>query len=205
MATKKYFLDKEKTDVLRLKWGYNWKNFIVTHNEQELGRFANKQELLAGKSFHTADGREIFIRLKGGITNELEILVNGEVLPGSPSDPKTIVKTAFGIALFVGLLNVVLGAIGTFAEVEFLQDIGANAFMLGFGVVITALAFGIKAKSLIALVLVNVVYGLDSIFWIIMLFETTENVPIAGLVFRIFIIIALVRAIPAMKKLKKQS
>jgi len=56
MATKKYYLDKEKIDVLRLKWGFNWKNFIVIHNEQELGGFANKKELLAGKSFNTADG-----------------------------------------------------------------------------------------------------------------------------------------------------
>jgi hypothetical protein len=205
MATKKYYLNKEKTDVLRLKWGYNWKNFAVIHNQEEIGSFANKKELLAGKSFMTADGREIFIRLKGGITNELEILVNGEVLPGSPSDPKTIVKTAFGIALFVGLLNVVLGAIGTFAEVELLQNLGANEFMLVFGVVITALAFGIKAKSFISLILVNVIYGLDSILWIIMLFEATDNIPIAGLIFRVLIIMALIRAIPAMKKLKKQS
>jgi len=115
------------------------------------------------------------------------------------------VKTAFGIALFVGLLNVVLGAIGSFAEVKFLQNLGAIEFMLGFGVLITALAFGIKTKSFISLILVNVIYGLDSILWIIMLFEATDNIPIAGLIFRVLIIMAFIRTIPAMKKLKKQS
>jgi len=203
MASKKFYLDKEKTDLLHLSWGYNWKSFTVTHNGNKIGGFENKAELLEGNTFQTEDDREISIKLKSKFSNEIEILLNGKILPGSPTDPKTIVKSAFGVALFIGLLNVLIGAIGYFAQVSILQNLGAGPIMIGFGVVITALAFGIKAKNMIALILVNVLYIIDTILWLFLIIENGANVPTAGLIFRIFLIIMLARTIPAMKKLKK--
>jgi len=204
MASKRFYLDKEKKDVIYLKWGLNWKNFTITHQEKIIGRFENKSELLKGNTFQTEDGRNISIKLKSKFSNEFEILLNDEILPGSFTDPKVIVKSAFIVALIIGLLNIIIGALGYFFHSYVLQELGAGIIMLVFGAIITALAFGIKAKSMISLILVTSLYFIDTILWMAFVIESGNDVPTAASILRIVLIIILLRTIPAMKNLKKQ-
>ncbi len=89
-----------------------WKNFKINIGGELVGGFESQKELRLGKDFKLIDGSTLSIKLaQNGIAPELQILKDGQALEGSATAPETRLKTAYGIVLFLGGLNLVMAVI----------------------------------------------------------------------------------------------
>ncbi len=83
MPKKVFYLDKEKTEAIKLSWGFYFKNLTITKDEQPIGQVSNAKELKEGRAFTLPDGKTLSVQLKRtGLGRELEILINGKPVPG---------------------------------------------------------------------------------------------------------------------------
>jgi hypothetical protein len=79
MRTKQIFLDDAKTNFLTVEWAEDFTSLRLMRNDQRIGEFLNKEDLLIGKSFKI-ENNLIFINLKKTLFGlpELHFLINGK-------------------------------------------------------------------------------------------------------------------------------
>lgn len=92
MANKTYYTDKDKVNKLNCQWGYNWKNFKLYYNNKLIGEFKNRKELLKGQEYKLDEENLLSVKLHTGFGDELRLLLNGEPIKGSSSDPIKLLK-----------------------------------------------------------------------------------------------------------------
>jgi len=203
MPRKKYALIKSGPKEIECSWGFAWKNFTVTQNGNIIGTIANQRELKEGRQFSLADGSTLWVRLKIGFgTSGLEVLHNGQPLPGSDMDPAQKVKVAFILLLVITGLNLLAGILLSMLDLQSL-GLGIGIGYIIFGVIFGALAFAVRAKSLVALYIAIALLILDAIAGIAV--QVMSNSPtFVWVIVRILILIYLFSAIKAMKDLKTQ-
>jgi hypothetical protein len=126
MPTKTYYLDDAKTEPIQVRWGMFWKNFTLTQHGQVLARVPNRSALKAGVVVSLADGRALSARLSPQfMQEELELLLDGQPLPGSPTHPHYRVQQAVYALSAVGGFNIVMGLI---AEIRPYADLQKSGF-----------------------------------------------------------------------------
>ncbi|WP_242926988.1 hypothetical protein [Pontibacter vulgaris] len=201
MPAKTYHIDTDNT--LTLQWKFNWKNMTLSWNGEPLGVIDNQQQLKEGRSITLPNGDLLQIRLTGGVSQELEVLLNGTPLPGSATDPLQRVKSAFHLALFLGILNLAIGLLAGFVNLDILKALTAGPASIAAGILYIGLAFGIKRLYLVALYSMIGLLALDIILTLYL--TTTEGTaynPTSGILVKGFFIFILTKAVPAIKFLK---
>lgn len=137
MPSKYFVLDAAETQVVNLSWELFWNNFTVTENGHVLGQIANQKALRQGETFALADGRSLSVRLRRVLmSEELEVLVDGQPLAGSSTHPQERFKQGLYTLLFLVSINVVLGLVAELGQVELLQTLG-----LGYGTALIGLFY----------------------------------------------------------------
>jgi len=205
MPKQMYALEPGGPKQLEISWKGMWKDFTVKFNDQVIGTLSGQKELKAGQPFTLPDGSALSVQLvQKFFSAELQVLRNGQPLPGSSSDPASRLKNAYGIVFFVAGLNIVLGLIATLFQVEFLWAIGIGFFSIIFGLVFLLLGFFVKKRSLIALILAIVIFALDGILGLVFSVMAGVEPGIGGLLARVFLIIPMVQGIPAIRALKQR-
>lgn len=201
MPVKTFFLSSEKDESITVKWKGGWKQTTITSEGNEIGAFKNQKELKQGKEFQLDENRKLSVKLKGLIYPDLELLINGNVIEGSPADPKMQLKQVFNFAVSIGGLNVFVGLLSELLMLDFLLNIGIGIESIIYGGLIILLAFGVKKKSMISLVLIVGLIILDIIgsFWLSM--DSDVN-PTNGVVVKVFFLIFLFKGFGAIKKIK---
>lgn len=205
MAKRKFALEKGGPERLVLEWHGIWKNMQVRLDDQLLGEIPDQKALKEGAEFPLPDeGGVLSVRLKTGMQTELQVQRNGEPLPGSDSDPGTQVKTAAGVLGFLAIVNVAVGLIAEIGGVGFLLEMGFGWPALVMGVVLAGLWALVHFKqSRIALGIAIVIWTLDGVAGLLMTLEAGATPGVGGLVFRIFLIVALVKGFLALGEMKK--
>ncbi|MDO1451769.1 hypothetical protein Q0590_36180 [Rhodocytophaga aerolata] len=205
MPEKIYYLDPAKEQSLITRWGFNWKNFTILLNNQPIGTIATQKELKQGREFTLPDGQTLGVKLTGAIQPELELLLNGKELPGSATDPNEQLRQIFNLTIFLGILNVVIGIVSQMANIDVLTQMGLGIGSIMVGIVMVALAFGIRNRSLAALIAVIGLIGLDIV---LTFYFATQNPsapnPTTTILIRLFLIYYLWRGIAAIRKLKAE-
>ncbi len=204
MPTKAYFLDQEKTESVVITWGFNWKNVRFSHSGNFVGVIANKVDLKKGQNFNLSDSIELSIKLKGEWNPELELLLNGKEIPGSPTDPDVQLRQTFKAAIGLGIFNVVIGLLSSILNTSFLTNFGIGIGSIVFGLIIIALSYGIKKRSRVALGSVIALFILDIISTFFFLTDTDAN-PTSGIILKVFIIMFLFKGFSAIKKLNEEN
>lgn len=138
------------------------------------------------------------------MSTELQVLRNGQPLPGSASDLQTKVKNAYTMVYFVAGLNLVLGLVSFLFNVGFLQQIGIGFGSTLFGLVFLALGFFVQRKSTTALILAIVIFALDGIVGIFLAASQGYNPAAGGIVARFFLLIPMIQGVGAIKALKSK-
>lgn len=204
MPKKSFSLTKGGPKEIVCSWGLAWKNFSVFHNGELIGTVANQKELKEGRSFMLKDGSQLSVRLNVSLFSVgLELYHNGEIVSGSDMDPRRHIKTAFGILLFLGILNLVVGIVLIAAGLEiFVAGIGIGLAI--FGLILGGLAFGVKAKSMPALIIAIVILILDAIASIYFLSISNSQPATVWIIIRVLFIVYLFKAVKAIKQLKQQ-
>lgn len=200
-----YALEPGGPKRLEVSWNAMWKDFTVKVDDRVVGRASGPKELREGKKFRLKDGSTLNIRLRNKLSGvELEILRDGQPLPGTSADPETRLKNAFGIVFFISVLNTVLGMASVLFPASFWQTVGIGVPSIVFGLVFLVLGLLVKRKSQVALWVAIAVFALDGILGFV--FMMTEGVTpgAGGLLARILLVIPMIQGVPAIRALKQR-
>lgn len=205
MPKRKYALEKGGEKKLEIVWGAFWKDTRVSLEGRELGVIPTQDALRAGREFTLLDGSLLTVRLgKNMMMPELQVLKNGEPLPGSSSDPAQKIDIAFYIILFFAAVNVLLGLVAEMFKISGFLAMGIGYGTVVFGLVYLALAIFIKKRSMVALALAVGLFVLDTVLTLVLPIQGGAKPPTAGIVLRIFLMIPLFQAFPAMRVLRRK-
>lgn len=202
MPRKRYSLVKGGPKEIEISWGFAWKNFTVRQNDQIIGTVGSQQELKEGRQFNLLDGSPLWIKLNLGIGKTgLEVLLNGQPLPGSDSDPAQKIKIAFGILMFVAIVNM-LGGIAVAAILPEFLLIGV--LIMVYGVIFIGLAIGVKKHFFAALIIAIVLLIADAVAGIAFQSVSHYNMSIAWIIIRVVFLIYLFQSIKPMKEINRE-
>lgn len=146
---------------------------------QPLGEFLNNKEAKAGKEFKIDFNN--FVKIKyvvSFLTPELCISHNGQELETSASHPKLKKNNAFGLIIFLAVMNVLMGAAGMSNQVPLLSQAGYgyyNVFIGAFYCV--ALGLFKSFNPFLGIILAFILYSIDSV---VVLVHIPGNPGISG-------------------------
>jgi ribosomal protein L37E len=164
-----FSLDPGGEQRLIIAWKGIWTNASIYLDKKPIGLIPDKKLLIAGQDLLLPDGSTIKVQLdpKKGIN----VFRNGQLLPGSASDPKVQHKgayeLAYGIVYFVGGINILLGLATSLFKLELFGQASDGLYQLLFGLIFLALGFFVQRKSNVALILAIVIFGLDGLVGVI--------------------------------------
>jgi hypothetical protein len=198
-----YALEPGGPKRLEVSWKAMWKEFTVKVDDRVVGRASGQKELREGKRFRLKDGSHLSVKLVNKLTGvELEILHDGQPLPGTSADPAARLKNAYRTVFLVAGLNVVLGLVAVLLEAPFLQALGVGFYSILFGLVLLVLGFFVKRQSQVALILAIAIFALDGVLgFVLMSAEGVVPSP-GGLLGRILLLVPMVQGISAIRVLK---
>jgi len=203
MPKQSFALEEGGEKRLEVSWKGVYKDVTISLDGSSVGVIPDQKALSAGQEFRLLDGSTLKVQLVSKLmATELQVLRNGQPLPGSSSDPQARLKNAYYMGSFVARLNLVLGFVSFLFNVEFLQQIGIGLGSVIFGLVFLALGFFVQRKSIVALILAIVIFALDGILGIVFAAFQGSNPGSGGLIARIFLIIPMVQGVGAIKALK---
>jgi MFS family permease len=205
MPTKKFTLKNGDADSfnIEISWKGLWKNTTVTCNGNEIGSFADQKELKAGKDFTLPDGGSLKVQLAQSFANaELQVLRDGKPVAGSASDPVERLKVAYGVIFFVAGLSITVGLVAELFEVAFLLRLGIGVGAMISGAVMGVLGYFVTRRSMAALGLAIGLFALDGILSLVIVAQQGGRPSVGGIVFRVFLIIPMVKGFSAIRELK---
>jgi hypothetical protein len=200
MATKTFYLDEEKKEKLDISFGIGWKNFSIKHNGTGLGAPVSKKELKNGVEYRLPGENVVRARVKSGLIQELELLLNNVPIKGSPTDPDQVIKTTFNLAVIIATLNILIGMLGMLDILPMLKTMGIGLGSFIWGALILLLSFGIKKKSSFAAYAIAGLLALDIILTIVFAANVNSNTPTAGIVIKVIFILYMIKGAKALKK-----
>lgn len=206
MPTKTYYLDDTRTDAITASWGFFYRNFTVRHADTILFPTNPEATIAQGRQYFLPDGRIFSAQHKQNTyPQELELLINGQPLPGSGTHPHERTKQAWYTLFILGVLNISLGLSTEFGQIEVLRELG-----LGWGAVVEGAAFvtlgwlGYYRHSVPAFTIAFVLLVLDGIVSIGSAVATSHSPALGGLFMRVFFGLVVFRGIKAARQLRQE-
>ena len=142
MPTSTFYLDDTRTEPLTATWGLFFRNFTVSHAGTPLEPTNPEASLAQGRQYRLPDGRIFSARHKQNTyPQELELLIDGQPVPGSGTHPNQRMKQAWYVLLILGILNIGLGLVTEFGHIEALAQLGAGWGSLVEGTAYIALGY----------------------------------------------------------------
>lgn len=199
---KKFALEKNGPQRLVVRWRGIWKNVEVLLDGEVLGEpIPDFKSLRVGRLYTMPDGRQLFVQFENKFAGGgLAVTVDGRPLPGANNDPRTAIRTAAIILWVVAGLNLVLGLVITGVAHE-------RGFAMALPVIVAAVLGGLgfavwRYHSRVALLVAIILEAADAVATFALM-GAAGRVPSTGIFFRVFIIIALVRAYRAVSEAKR--
>ena len=206
MTKQSYSFEPGGPKRLELSWKGFYKNMTLKLDGMQIGEVPDSKTLAAGQEFRLVDGSIIKVQMVSNLAGtEIQVLRNGQPLPGSASNPETRIKTAVGIIFFIAGLNILIGLIATFASSDILDQIGVSWINLIFGAFFLVMGFLVRKHSKVALIISIVVFALDAVLGIIGSILAGVTPSIFGLLMRVILIIPMIQAVGAITQLKQKS
>jgi hypothetical protein len=144
----------------------------------------------------------IQLKRKWGIQEELEILVNGNPLPGSTTDPQQRLKQVMQVFYYLIAINAGLGLVALLTGFPLLVNLGLGTESIVTGLIYLGLAYLVKAKLWVGALYAAIgIMVLDSLLIMVFAAEMQTN-PVMGFFIKIFLILILLKGIPALKQMR---
>lgn len=194
---------------LELEWGSYMRDFQVRLDGKEIGRIDGGQRALKQPhTFTLPDGSEITIQLNQSmLIDELEVLRDGQPLPGSASNPQVKLSAGIRTAFFWGVASMIMGLLIFFTDLNLLRILSFSQYSFVAGLLLIVTAIGMARRSLSLVVFAIVVYLADWIGSAII----TANLGISfgfvgtiGILTRALSLVPLIQAIGATKLLDQK-
>lgn len=200
MAKKRYFLNEEKTQSLELKWTLGWKETYVFFNGQQIGHVMREQ-LLSGWESTLPDGRQLQLKLDKGFFTTLVSRIDGKHIKGSMGDPAYQLRQIFYLLLVLGLINITVGLIFHFGNVQLKEFEGIGIINALLGLIQIVLGYTITKGSMPSLVMATILMGADLIFTAMYAAQRFQT----GIYMKLFFLIFIVRGYKYMKEFRKEN
>lgn len=204
MPRKRYALEKRGPKRLELTWKLGWKNCQACLDGAELGSFADRSELTAGREFPLSDDSILKVQLtrKG-----LEVRRNGKFLPGSAGDPGPILALACGVIFFMGGGNLLLSLLGEILQEQSLQE-AVGWWGAIIGAVYIVLGILVRRRSVVALAIAVALTAALLLLRLVVVIEALSAgaypVGLGGLWIGIIFLIVMIRGFGAIRELQSQ-
>ena len=198
MPSRKFKLEAGGPERIELRWSGLFSNTEVLFDGGVVGAIPDKAAIKAGQRFALPDGSELWVQLEekfGG--GGLAVLRNGAPVPGSDTDPTTLVKNAAGIVYFIAGLNLVLGAVAM-AGVEFLQNLGVGVYNIAFGALYLVLGYFTGKRSRVALGFAMGIFLVDGVLGLAASVGNGHTPGAGGIGMRVILLITMARSFQAM-------
>jgi hypothetical protein len=196
MPSKKYYLNREKTEVFELSWSAGFRVVSVLYNEQLLSTM-NREEVSAGKTIELPDGRIVDIKLEGGFFTALTAKINGNHIPGTQGDPRFQLRQIFYLLIVLGLLNIIIGFIFANSNVQIKEFDGIGYVNVGIGILYITLGYAITKGSMPALIITTILMFADLILTTI---HSSQTQSYVGVFIKIFFIYFITRGFKYMRE-----
>ena len=203
MPKQSYPFEKDGPKRLELSWKALWKDLTIRLDGEQIGAIPTHKELTAGKEFTLPDSSILKVQLIDRIyATNLQLLRNGQPLPGSASDPQSRLRTAYILLYLLAGLNLVLGLAAELFRFDFLLAIGMGLVSIIFGLVMLVLGIFVQRRSRLALGLAMAILAIDGLAGVAL--AVTQGYPpsIAGFVVRGLLIIAMFPGLGAIRELQ---
>ena len=204
MPKKVFYLNPEETETIEITWKFNWKSFKAFYQDELVGEMNGLNELKNGGVFILKDGRELSIKLEGKFSPDLVVLLDGDVVPGSSTDPQLRLDQTVKLGIFVGAFTILGSIIAEVYQFEFFVERGLDWYSAAVGLLIVILSVGAFKKLAWSIWLIILIVGVDTLASLYYSVESGSN-PVNGLFVKGFIIYYLYRGIGAIKAIKKES
>ncbi|AII53432.1 hypothetical protein [Hymenobacter sp. APR13] len=206
MASKIFYLDESKQDAIVLKWGLLWRNFTIHKDGQLIGSLHGTTELERGDTFLLPDGRSLRVQLtrKFVFSQGLDVLLDGQTLPGSHTHPQQQFRQGLYTLLFLAVVNIGLGLLALLPGMLMLRQMGFGSGLIGAGLIYAGLAWWAwSRKSAAAMYCALGLFVLDFVAGIVL--STTAGGSATGAMFmRLFIGVLLLNGAQGAKVLRGQ-
>jgi hypothetical protein len=203
MPKQSYPLEKDGPRRLELTWKVLWKDLNVRLDGESIGVIPTHRELTDGKEFTLPDQSILKVRLIDRFyLTDLQVLRDGQPLPGSASDPLARLRIAYILLYLIAGLNLALGLAAELFQFDFLLAMGMGPVSLVFGLVMLALAFFVQRRSRLALVLAMLILAVDGLIGVALALTQGYPPSIAGFVVRLLLIVAMFPGLGAIRELK---
>ncbi len=200
-----YAFEPNGTKRLELSWGLFWKNFTISLDGQQVATL-QPADVKQGHEVPLPDGTTLRVQLKRGFANAgLEVLRNGQPLPGTSTDPATQVKTAGYVLYFLGAVHSLVGAVALAFDVRILLKLGFGLSTIGFGFVFALSGFFTLKRSQAALITGITLYALDYVVGLVWSLAAGGRPSLGGIGVRILFIVIMARGIGGIRALKARA
>lgn len=207
MPTSTFYLDDARTEPLTATWGLFFRNFTVSHAGNPLEPTNPEASLAQGRQYRLPDGRIFSAQHKQNTyPQELELLIDGQPVPGSGTHPNQRMKQAWYVLLILGILNIGLGLVTEFGHIEALAQLGVGWGSLVEGTAYIVLGyFGYFRTSVPAFTIALVLLALDAAFSIFSAVTTNHSPALGGLLMRAYFCLVVFRAMQAARQLRREA
>lgn len=200
-----YTIESSGKRDLFLTWdALSWKNFEVQLDGKQISFMENgAKELKNGREFRLPGGARLKLQLKGIFPlRDIHVFVNDEPIPNTVADPDVKIRRATNALYFIAILDFVLGIIAAQSNNPALTTLGFGWTTVAIGMVLFSLALLVRKASLTALLLAIALYILDTFLGVYVANVSGIDPETGIIVARLFLLISMVPAIPAIQSLK---
>jgi hypothetical protein len=203
MPTHSFALEHGQPKRLKLAWKWGWKDLTISLDGQPVGSVPDQLALTGGQDFPLPDGSSLHVRLVRRMNeNELELRCDGKPLPGTSSDPLTVLNTAGGIIYLVAGFNLLVGLAALLFDIPFLRQMGIGLATAVFGASFFLLGYLVRQRSLPALLAAIIAFALDGILRIGLASYLGYTPGVAGILARLILIVPMIQGVAAINALR---
>jgi hypothetical protein len=136
----------------------------------------SKKELLSGYDLRLSDGSILNIKRPRFFLDMRRLLITKNGLPLAPSltgyDNQMAVTNAAYLIYIVAMVNLILGILSIFVKIEAFTEFNFGWLNVVYGLVFMVLGFFAQRKSVEAMILFIIIFGLDSFSFLLLSFQT---------------------------------
>lgn len=209
MPSQKLAFTPDEDPRIELTWGGYMSDFTVKLDDQTIGEIpGGSRALKKGDTFILPDGSELSIKLRQSMMiDELQVLHNGNPLPGSASHPRRKLTAAVRTAFYWGLACIIFGLLQATIRDPRIFILGFEPYSALFGFALMVLSVVIARWSLIGAGLATILYIVDLILHIMAVRDFGVGILFLSpliILFRIFGAVILAQGIGAISLLRSQ-
>jgi hypothetical protein len=198
----KYAFNKSGPKRLEVAYPLSISKVSIRLDGSEVGAIEGRKALKAGRDFKLTDGSTLNVKLVSNfMSSEIQVLRDGVPLPGSASDPKTVLANAYGALYFIAIVNIAVGLGTELFHIEFLNSLSAGWFSVGFGIVFAVLGYAVHERWKSALWIALVTFLVDTGFLLSALVIERQSAGFGGMLVRLFLFGAMIRGFDAIERL----